>query len=81
MSTGAKKNPLTEIEKKYILENYKTTTVPVMAKYLRRGFVMLYAFLDDNGLQNFNPNYQGAKRLFIDRKIFFDETVRSNWLI
>ncbi len=74
-------NPLTNAEKAYIVGNYETKTVPTMARHLKRGVVTIYNFMDENAMRTYNPNYQGVKRTFVNRLMFFDENKMENWLV
>jgi hypothetical protein len=76
-------NPLNDKEKAYILKHYQTTTVPSMATKLHRWTVKIYDYLDEQGLDSFNPNPQGRKRKKTEgvRGPIFREHTRENWLI
>lgn len=59
---AGKKAPLNNLEKTYIIGNHKNTTVPTMARYLKRGVARVYDYMDQEGLEVYNPNSQGKKR-------------------
>jgi hypothetical protein len=76
-------NPLNDKEKAYILKHYETKTVPWMATKLHRWTVKIYEYLDEQGLDSFNPNLQGRKRKMASGVPggYFKEHARENWLI
>lgn len=61
---GPYPQPINIKEADYIFNNYKTTTVIVMAKHLSRGLKTVYDFMDENNLEVFRTGPGRTRTVF-----------------
>lgn len=78
---GREPNPLNSKEKRYIKEVHENTTVPTMAKFLKRSVTTLNKYMDEQGMKVYNPYSYGRKRVHVKVQGFFYEHQHENWLV